>query len=314
MKTLIFPFVGKEASDYVRMARQRGEETIALFGEAMPQIHDAAFPDTFMAYIRDEDVTHLLCPAASVHKFMETFLHGLVLIGESPIQRQMREHRELMKRTDALLAHTKVYRLSRIEVAGLLRQASLIYGESNDEKIMGVIAACSNAPNGNVVEVGSLCGRTAFVLGWMAFRFHLGPVLTVDPWSAVEGSQKDSPVLLTAMTDEWDWEVVAESYAVNVAVLVTKNVRHERKPSAEAAKHFPYGISVLHIDGNHDYEAVKQDVDLWLPKLAPGGWLILDDYVWAHGDGPRRIGDALLERGAHDSYFEAGNALFVRMK
>jgi len=42
---------------------------------------------------------------------------------------------------------------------------------------------------------------------------------------------------------------------------------------------------LVFVDGNHDYEHVREDCGLWLPHLAPGGWLILDDYVWFHGDG-----------------------------
>lgn len=47
----------------------------------------------------------------------------------------------------------------------------------------------------------------------------------------------------------------------------------------------------------------------------PGGWLILDDDVWAHDDGPRRVGDALpAEQGANvRRAFVGGKALFVKL-
>jgi hypothetical protein len=73
-------------------------------------------------------------------------------------------------------------------------------------------------------------------------------------------------------------------------------------------------IAVIHIDGNHDYAKVKLDCELWLPLMAPDGWLILDDYLWVHGDGPHRVGDAILERRTQDieRAFVCGKALFVK--
>jgi hypothetical protein len=35
---------------------------------------------------------------------------------------------------------------------------------------------------------------------------------------------------------------------------------------------------------------VKADCDAWVPSIKRQGWLILDDYVCSHGDGPRRVG------------------------
>jgi hypothetical protein len=317
MKTLIFPFVGKNAEAFARNAKERGDECWTDF--TLPTIHDAAFAEAFTRTLEASGATHLFCPVASVHKFMETFPHGLVLLGESPIQQVMREHAELMERAEKLL--TPDSGVSLIELAGVLKAAGNIYGESNDEKIAAMLRIFATAPDGDVVEVGSLCGRTAFVLRWCAIRYSHPFMLTVDPWSPVAGIQADSPPLLAAMTAEWDWDAVAEIFAVNMAPLGHSN--HLRLTSEQAYPNYAQSaipeeaqIAVLHIDGNHDYKAAKRDTDMWCKHIAPGGWLILDDYVWAHGDGPRRAGDELiaawLNKYGCAEHFEAGGALFIR--
>jgi len=34
----------------------------------------------------------------------------------------------------------------------------------------------------------------------------------------------------------------------------------------------------VHLDARHDYASVKADIEAWLPKVKPGGWLSGDDY------------------------------------
>ena len=353
MTTLIFPAVNQAALDYVEAAKERGEGVVCASSDRpsifdyvcafLPAIHDKNFIHDFTALRVKHSITHVLCPVASVYAFMRKliddtgyrdqfpFALDLHLIGKSPIQQELDRHKALMKRATALAPTAK---LPVIEVAGILRQASSIYGESNDEKLAAMMGIFADAPKGDVVEIGCLAGRTAFVLGYMARRDKIGTLLTVDPWSAAEGAQKDSPDVLTEMTGEWDWDALAEIFEVN---MIGVQHIHLRLPSKYAdvaivARDAVYNrcateitsldikftskIAIIHIDGNHDYASVKQDCDLWLTRMVPGGWLILDDYVWAHGDGPRRAGDELLLERANDinNVFECGKALFVQFK
>lgn len=50
--------------------------------------------------------------------------------------------------------------------------------------------------------------------------------------------------------------------------------------SQKVHKKFPdKSVDFLFIDGDHRYEAVKKDIQLWLPKIIPGGFISGHDYV-----------------------------------
>ena len=38
-------------------------------------------------------------------------------------------------------------------------------------------------------------------------------------------------------------------------------------------------LDFVYIDANHSYEFVKEDIELWYPKVKPGGWLMGHDYL-----------------------------------
>ena len=350
--TLVFPAVNEAAEAYVTAARARGEETICAAsvtdGEIsgvrddlhrLPPIYDEQFSETFLALAAAQSVGRLFCPVASVHDFMARFIDSqnlaIQLIGQSPIRQQVEQHRRLMARARRLLPLVEqcagpVPCLSLLDVAGVLRQASQIYGESNDDKLAAMMGIMASAPPGDVIEIGALMGRSAFVLLYLAWRYRVGPVLTVDPWRADNAVQRRSPQALQTLVDEWDFEVMREGFFVNMVPLRADDHSHLRLPSEEAfavyaqdsartysaSSKVAYSgqIAAIHIDGNHDHDLVGKDCRLWLGRMLPGSWLILDDYIWAHGDGPYRVGNDLLrEQGKRIARaFVCGKALFVQ--
>jgi len=59
------------------------------------------------------------------------------------------------------------------------------------------------------------------------------------------------------------------------------NINVIKKTSGEAAKLFEdNSIGLLHIDGDHSYDGVKKDLNMYWSKIKSGGVIINDDYAW----------------------------------
>lgn len=86
--------------------------------------------------------------------------------------------------------------------------------------------------------------------------------------------------------DTWRGDPHAGGYDETTFIQVSEHNRENyenfstlvRSEFDEALGQFaPDSIDVLHIDGLHTEAAVRHDVDSWLPKLRPGGILLLHD-------------------------------------
>ncbi len=86
--------------------------------------------------------------------------------------------------------------------------------------------------------------------------------------------------------DTWEGEDHTGKYDESVYESVAKHSRQHyagfaylmRMLFAEAREHFrDESVELLHIDGLHTYEAVKEDFTTWYPKVKPGGVILFHD-------------------------------------
>jgi predicted O-methyltransferase YrrM len=133
--------------------------------------------------------------------------------------------------------------------------------------------AVSQANDGAVfVEVGSWKGLSAY---YMATRIRDSgkriAFYCVDHWLGSPEHQNDPDVVAGRLY---------ETFLRNVAE-VRSYVEPLRMPSLDAARRFDDGsCALVLIDAAHEYDAVKNDIRAWWPRVAKGGMLAGDDYDW----------------------------------
>jgi MMP 1-O-methyltransferase len=122
---------------------------------------------------------------------------------------------------------------------------------------------------GVIVEIGSWQGKSTIFLAKGSEAGKKMPVYAIDPHIGSEEHQKDGSV--------WTFDIFKKNMeAFNVDSLVRPIV----KMSWEAAKDFNEKIEFLFIDGAHDYESVKKDIQDWFPRLVVGGTVSFHDSDW----------------------------------
>jgi len=62
--------------------------------------------------------------------------------------------------------------------------------------------------------------------------------------------------------------------------------------SAEVGEHWDRGlVDLVFIDGDHTYQQVKKDIQMWLPHIVEGGIICGHDYGWEKWPGVKQAFD-----------------------
>ena len=309
----------------------------------LPFITDPGFDGALASLIAEHEIAGIYTPNlvawSYLNRMLTTIAPGVPLINDSPIREEVtgynaatRRCQHLLEKNLSLASSTpQKPAASELELSALLRHASLIPGMCDDEKIAALCEIARHSVAGDIVEIGSAYGKSAFVLSRLAHLYGIGATLCVDPWKNEYLIQHDSTGLVDTFVKEVDSDEILRVFEMSLLPYSNGNLNYLRLPSTQAVHHYAthgeatttaFGttaycgkIAILHIDGNHSYDAVRDDVAAWSDHVASGGWIIIDDYVWPYGDGPQRVGDQFLSdnQSRISSAFVMGTALFLQL-
>lgn len=131
-----------------------------------------------------------------------------------------------------------------------------------------------------IVEIGVWKGTSCIPFAMACQEVGKGVVHAIDPWSAqasVEG--------LTGANLEWWSKVnhddIYREFMGHVSKLGLLNIIKVHKQKSDAVTP-PENIGILHCDGNHSAQAIR-DVDRFARNVVAGGLCFMDDLDWANG-------------------------------
>jgi len=132
---------------------------------------------------------------------------------------------------------------------------------------LSAATALSGPDPGTIVEVGSHCGRTTVVLGEVARR-HGGHVWAIDRFDGVVGARPDLLEKGPPTRGTFDRTMKEND------LLGTVDVIEGAVPDVE----WDQPISLLHVDGLRDYQAVIDDFTHFDPWVQDGGLVAFHDF------------------------------------
>lgn len=309
----------------------------------LPYITQPEFDESLKQVISEFGIGGVFSPNPVVWGYLSHKLKdiapGVVLVNESPVSMELSSYRTAQSWAHLQLASplpiaselpAKAH-LTEIGLASIFRHAEQIPGMCDHEKLFALYEVMRRSATGDVVEIGSWWGKSAFILAMLARCYGIGSLLCVDPWSNEHLVQNDERGLVDAESARMDASEALAVFEMNLIPYGPGRVNYLRMPSVDGAAYYSryknaitesFGvtdycgqIAMLHIDGNHQYEAAKADIEAWASYVVAGGWIVIDDYVWPYGDGPQRAGDEYLAKnlGKIGSAFVMGTALFLQL-
>ena len=354
---LVFPAGIDGAKEYMQIAQQLSIRIIAASsvpfnaGELEPEqvvhlpfISDKEFQNSLKDVCSQHNITHIYTPHNGVWWQLKKLQEELktpefVLCGTNPFVENWNKLKPYMEwaqeaQNDKLSEHISTGNpsppLNQLQYTALSRGYIRIPGESDLEKLSALCSVARHLPQGDVIEIGTLYGRSAYALARLSEHYNIGSTICIDPWRSSKLDDQ-GPTANDLCKDEKlvNLDQVFNNFlstAIDISSLsyireTSKDAIHTYKSSIESGYHCAPNIkpipitgkiALLHIDGNHRYDHVLHDVETWAPYLMPGGWLLLDDYIWAFGDGPKRVGDHLIKQKEYDCAFVASDTLFLR--
>lgn len=153
-------------------------------------------------------------------------------------------------------------------------------------------------PAGCIVEIGSWHGRSTIWLAAGAKAGRGAQVVAIDPHVGTTLREQGETTELVLRANLERARLVDQ-----VAIVVAT--------SSEAVADWSRRVSLLWIDGDHEYESVRRDFELWEPHVLPDGVVALHDTFVSPGP-ERVVRELLIETGRFTSFVHAETTTAAR--
>lgn len=159
------------------------------------------------------------------------------------------------------------------------------------------------------VEIGVWMGGSLIPIALAMKHINFGVALAIDPWSrqaSVAGESSENA--------KW-WGSIDHEYAYQKFLQRVKG--HELNKYVEVMRarsddvNPPSCIDLLHVDGNHTDQAIR-DVERYCPRVRTGGIAVIDDIGWGGGNVQQAVGK-LVDMGYRELYRLGTGAVFQRI-
>ena len=145
-----------------------------------------------------------------------------------------------------------------------------------------------------ICEIGVWKGKSSYVFA-SALRKMGGTLYSIDPFNgdgdSVSRDDYRKEISNMPVTLLQNFEQTINKYDLSGIVKVLPMLSEDARGKFPESK-----IDLLFIDGNHDYDAVKKDYELWSPLIPSKGTIVLHDVLAKHTDGPRRVMEDFIKQ------------------
>lgn len=132
------------------------------------------------------------------------------------------------------------------------------------------IDLANKTAKGIVAEIGVASG----VYSEIILQSKIQKLYLIDCWQTQDGEYKKDPCNVSTEYQNMRFEKIKKKFGNNEKINILKMY------SNQAAKLFADEyFDWIYIDANHTKKAVKEDLNLWWPKVKFGGYLCGHDYV-----------------------------------
>ncbi|WP_367172511.1 class I SAM-dependent methyltransferase [Desulfobacula sp.] len=180
-----------------------------------------------------------------------------------------------------------------------------IRGFMDDDEAKRLYSIALNAAaNGPILEIGSYCGKSAYIIGF-ACKEKNSILFSIDHHKGSEEQQPHEeyfdpdlfdPKLSRVNTFPFFQETITRTFLEStvVPIVAASNI---------AGKMWKTPISMLFIDGGHSFEAARNDYLTWACHIKSNGFLVIHDIFKdpeKGGQAPWQVYKIALESGDYE--------------